>query len=94
MDHYALPEAHRFLSEGHSLLTDRERTPEQDRTLIQLVNTWSFVHYYRGTIDQWVELLRAHLTVAERVDDVDARSLYLACLGNALWFNGDVRWIA
>ena len=29
--------------------------------------------------------------VAERIDDLDARSLYLACLGNALWFNGDVR---
>ncbi len=63
----------------------------QDRTLIDLVNTWSFVHYYRGTIDEWVALLRAHLHVAERIDDLDARCLYLACLGNALWFNGDVR---
>ena len=91
VDRYALIEAHRFLSQGHALLADRERSREQDRTLIELVNTWSFVHYYRGTIDDWVELLQAHLAVAERIDDLDARSLYLACLGNALWFNGDVR---
>jgi class 3 adenylate cyclase/tetratricopeptide (TPR) repeat protein len=91
VEQYALTEAHRFLSEGHALLTDRQRSAEQDRTLIDLVNTWSFVHYYRGTIDEWVELLRAHLSVAEHIDDLSARSLYLACLGNALWFNGDLR---
>jgi tetratricopeptide (TPR) repeat protein len=91
VERYALTEAHRVLREAHALLTDRARSADQDRTLIDLVNTWSFVHYYRGTIDEWVELLRAHLPVAERIEDVGARSLYLACLGNALWFNGDLR---
>ena len=90
VERYALTEAHRFLSQGHALLTDRQRSADQDRTLIDLVNTWSFVHYYRGTIDDWVELLLAHRPVAEHIDDLDARTLYLACLGNALWFNGDV----
>ena len=91
VERYALTEAHRFLGHGHALLVGRERSAAQDRTLIDLVNTWSFVHYYRGTIDEWVALLRAHLHVAESSGDLEARSLYLACLGNALWFNGDIR---
>ena len=59
VDRYALIEAHRFLGHGHALLADRERSADQDRTLIDLVNTWSFVHYYRGTIDEWVALLQS-----------------------------------
>jgi class 3 adenylate cyclase len=93
IERYALTEAHRFLEQGYVLLIgiDRARSADQDRALVELINTWSFVHYYRGTITDWVELLRAHLPVAERVDDLNARGLYLGCLGNALWFNGDLR---
>ena len=87
---YALEEADDAFRHAYELLTDRPRTLEEDRALVEVLNGWSLVYYYRGDIGRWLRLLQRHLVDAERVADPDLLSMYLGWLGNAHWFHGEI----
>jgi class 3 adenylate cyclase len=88
---YALPEAQAYFAEALQLLLAAETTTETKRHLARLVVEWSLLHYYDGTIDDWLTLLRSHLPDAEQGDDPSVLSMYLGWMGNAQFIHGDMR---
>jgi len=88
---YALREATVHFREAYALIAEGDRTPAQCRVLAQLLIAWSQVHYYDGTIGDWVRLLEKHLADAERCGDAPVLALYLGWLGNVRGFHGDLR---
>ncbi|MBI1814211.1 MAG: AAA family ATPase [Deltaproteobacteria bacterium] len=88
---YALAEATSHFREAYALIAERERSPEESRVLAELIVAWSQVHYYLGTIREWLRLVEKHVEDAERCGDPAVLSLYLGWLGNVQTFHGDLR---
>ena len=53
-DRYALREAHGFFEQAYELLTEHGPAQGDHMALVELLNAWSLVHYYRNTIAEWV----------------------------------------
>jgi class 3 adenylate cyclase/tetratricopeptide (TPR) repeat protein len=83
---YAVEESHQYFKEAYDLLTDKpDRTKEEEETLIDLLNKWSVVFYYRGDFGELTDLLRAHAEVAESLDDKARLGMFYAWCGMALY---------
>ena len=88
---YALDEANRYYGDAYDLLSDTERTPDQDRLLVRLLVDWALVHYYDGTMGQLLDLLDRHSSVAAAVGEPELLGMYLAWTGHALAWKMDLR---
>jgi len=83
---YAVIEAHRFYREAYDLLTAPGRlTPHNTGELIDLLNRWAPVFYFRGTFGELETLFRRHLPEADTLDDLEKRGIYHVWLGASLW---------
>jgi class 3 adenylate cyclase/tetratricopeptide (TPR) repeat protein len=86
LQRYALEEAHRHYREAFDILqTKAVKTTDERRLMIDLLNRWSFVYYYRGRFRELDRLLGDHRQLAESIGDGDRLSMYHAWLGCALW---------
>jgi tetratricopeptide (TPR) repeat protein len=80
---FALQEAHGYYGEAFERLLDiGEGNPNE---LIDLLNQWSFVYYYRGHYKEMLRLLLEYRTVADTLADDNIRGMYFAWLGCGLW---------
>jgi len=91
VERYALAEAEAHFRAAYALTSTSAEVQQRSRTLTHLLNAWSHVHYYAGTIGEWRQLLEKHLPDAERCGDPATLSMYLGWLGNVRAFNGDFR---
>jgi class 3 adenylate cyclase/tetratricopeptide (TPR) repeat protein len=83
---YAVEESHQSFKEAYSLLIGVGiKTKAQKMLLIELLNTWAPVFYYRGSFRALEELLKEHLNMAESLDDPDNRGMFYVWLGMSLW---------
>jgi len=83
---YAVIEAHRFYLEAYDLLTGADMIPAPSPLeLIDLLNNWAPVFYFRGTFGELEALLRKHLPEADMLDDLEKRGIYYVWLGASLW---------
>lgn len=82
---FALDEAGVHFAQAYALLAGRERTPAEDRALIELLVEWSLVHFYLGRFGVLRELLAAHEELAARLGDPELEGLFLGWLGYALY---------
>ena len=83
---YALEEAHRFYQEAFDLSKCQpRRTSTENKQMLDLLNGWSFVYYYRGRYEALLKLLEAHKALANSLTDKKRRGLFYAWLGCALW---------
>jgi tetratricopeptide (TPR) repeat protein len=83
---YALEEAHHYYREAFELLVQKTvDSGSDDRQLIDLLNKWSFVYYYRGRYKDLLELLNKHKKLAESLTDKETLGMFHAWLGCALW---------
>jgi predicted ATPase/class 3 adenylate cyclase len=89
MARYAIADAAVHYRQAYELLAGRERTKEENRALIELINEWSLVHYYQAEVKAWRQLLEAHREDAESLGDPELLSLYLGWTGWMLWFYED-----
>ena len=86
MGRYALEEAHKYYHDAFDILSGQsERLGNTDNQLIDLLNRWSFVYYYRGRYKELLSLLKDHQALAETLPDKDKRGMFHAWLGCALW---------
>jgi len=86
LERYALEEAHRYYHDAFSMLSSQSDRPgKTDSLLIDLLNKWSFVYYYRGRYKELLSLLTAHQTLADSLPDDAKRGMFYAWLGCALW---------
>ncbi|MGB7306108.1 MAG: AAA family ATPase, partial [Burkholderiaceae bacterium] len=89
LDRYALAEAEKHFRDAYALCSTVDLTPEKRHALVRLLVSWSQLHYYLGTVDEWIGLLNKHLPDAEACGDDSLLTQYLAWMGNVLTFHGD-----
>ena len=86
LERYALEEAHRYFHDAYTLLKKQsEKLEKTDNLLIDLLNKWSFVYYYRGRYKDMLTLLTDHKALVDSLPDNAKRGMYYAWLGCALW---------
>ena len=89
---YALEEGHKYYHDAFDILSSQsERLRNTDSLLIDLLNKWAFVYYYRGRYKELLSLLIDHQALAEALPDKDKRGMFHAWLGCALWHREQFR---
>ena len=84
---YAVEESHQYFKEAFDRLSNKpQRTKDEDALLIELLIKWSLVHYYRGDLGKYIDLLSAHRSLAESLDDKTKLGMFYAWYGWSLWF--------
>jgi class 3 adenylate cyclase/tetratricopeptide (TPR) repeat protein len=73
---YAVEEAYDFYRQAYELLQGIDRTPEEDRMLLEVVNGWAYVIYDRGDMTDLEHLLRAHESLAESLGDAAEHAMF------------------
>jgi tetratricopeptide (TPR) repeat protein len=88
---YAVEESHQHYQEAFDLLKNKPAmTDEEKRLLIDLLNKWSYVFYYRGDFRSLVSLLSNHEELAKSVDKAELGMFY-AWLGFSLYCAGKAK---
>ncbi len=86
---YAVEEAHQYYQKAFDILgTKTDKTSDEKVTLTDLLNSWGYVHYYLGDINEFVNLFRAHEKLVESLDDEARLGMYYVWLGVALYMAG------
>jgi tetratricopeptide (TPR) repeat protein len=84
---YAVEESHQYFKDAFDLLSNKpQRTKDEEALLIELLIKWSLVHYYRGDLGKYIDLLSAHRSLAESLDDKTKLGMFYAWYGWSLWF--------
>lgn len=83
---YAVEESHQYYKEAYDILTQNiNETETEKRLLIELLNTWAPVFYYRGNFRDLEALLKKHLDLAESLNDKEKLGMFYLWLGISLW---------
>jgi tetratricopeptide (TPR) repeat protein len=88
---FAVEESHQYYREAYDLLVNRPAmTDEEKRLLIDLLNKWALVFYYRGDFKGLLTLYRKHEGLAEVVGKAELGMFY-AWMGLGLWCGGKAK---
>jgi tetratricopeptide (TPR) repeat protein len=88
---YAIEESDQYYQEAFDLLKNKPAmTDEEKRLLIDLLNKWAYVFYYRGDFRGLVSLLSNHEGLAESVGKAELGMFY-AWLGFGLYCSGKAK---
>jgi class 3 adenylate cyclase/tetratricopeptide (TPR) repeat protein len=86
LSRYSVEESHLYFKEAFDLLSQKtDRTDEDDEEIIDLLNKWGFVFYYRGDFKTLSALLVDHRQVAESLKDKSKLGMFYCWLGAALF---------
>jgi len=89
MRKYAVEEADQYYTEAFEILSARtDRTPDEDRLLIDLLIKWAYVLYYLGDFKKLNNLLADQMQLAESLDDSARLGMFYAWMGMAVWARG------
>jgi tetratricopeptide (TPR) repeat protein len=85
---YALEESHQYYQEAYDLLANKPAmTDEEKRILVNLLNQWALVYYYRGDFTGLLTLYKKHEGLAESVGKGELGMFY-AWMGFGLFCGG------
>ncbi len=83
---YAVEESHQYYKEAFDLLSNKPgKTKDEEGLLIDLLNKWSLVFFYRGGFGELEVLLRTYEDLAVSLDEKARLGMYYGWLGMALW---------
>jgi class 3 adenylate cyclase/tetratricopeptide (TPR) repeat protein len=86
---YAIEESHQYYQEAFDLLKNNPTLTEKERRLlIDLLNKWALVFYYRGDFNGLVSLFRDHEGMAESLTDKAELGMFYGWLGFSLHCSG------
>ncbi len=89
---YAVQESHHYYEEAFQILGKHlGKTEAEKKRLVDFLNEWAQVFYYRGDFKGFTELLLNHLELAESTQDKARLGIYYGWLGFALFGSGKVR---
>jgi tetratricopeptide (TPR) repeat protein len=92
LERFAVEESHKYFQEAFELLANKsDRSREEDGILIDLLNKWGLVFYYRGDFAVQIDLLTAHEDMAASLEDKAKAGMFYAWLGWALFFRGKLK---
>jgi len=81
----ALDESDQYFKKAKSMLEQQLATPETKKRLLDVINQWAFVFYYRGLNRELLELLKYQLPLVEGLKDPVREGFHWAWHGCALW---------
>ncbi len=83
---YAVVESHQYYKEAYQLLAGEElKTDTVKALLIQLLNSWTPVFYFRGNFGDLEQLLTQYVPLAESLNDKKQLGMFYVCLGISSW---------
>jgi class 3 adenylate cyclase/tetratricopeptide (TPR) repeat protein len=85
LERYALDESHKYFKQAFDLLTDKDEKPnEEQEILIDLLNKWADVYYWRGNYSDMIDLFKSHEDLAESLGNKATLGMFYALLGLGL----------
>ena len=88
LNRFALEESHRYFKEAFNIIHSRkERTNFENEILIDLLNRWGLVFYYRGATIEFERLMLSQEEIVKTIDDKNLVGLFYAWQGMSLWLN-------
>jgi len=92
LERFAVEESHKYFQEAYELLADKsDRSTEEEGILLDLLNKWGLVFYYRGAFAAQIDLLTSHEDIAKSLEDRAKVGMFYAWLGWALFFRGRLK---
>jgi len=89
---YAIDESHSYFKKAFELISDvPEKSNEIQEVLVDLVNRWAMVYYYRGNFFGLEEILVSQAAISESIADKEKRGMFLAWQGCAAWMRGKTK---
>jgi tetratricopeptide (TPR) repeat protein len=81
----ALDESDQYFQRAKSMLEQQLATPETKKRLLDVINQWAFVFYYRGLNRELLKLLKHQQPLLEGLKDPIREGYHWAWHGCALW---------
>jgi len=92
LERFAVEESHKYFQEAYELLANKsDRSTEEEGILIDLLNKWGLVFYYRGAFTAQIDLLTSLEDLAASLEDKAKVGMFYAWLGWALFFRGKLK---
>jgi len=89
---YAVEESHQYYKEGFELLFPKsDKSKEEKGLLIDLLNQWPKVFYYRGDFKGMNNVLKPHETMAELLEDETRLGNFYIWLGISIYMRDRLR---
>jgi class 3 adenylate cyclase/tetratricopeptide (TPR) repeat protein len=86
---YAVEEAHEHYKKAYDILGPKEnKTEEEKKLLVDMLNSWGYVYYYLGDIKAFINLFDSHKVLVESLDDKARLGMFYAWLGIANFMAG------
>jgi class 3 adenylate cyclase/tetratricopeptide (TPR) repeat protein len=86
INRYSLDEADQYYREAFDLLRSKpDLSMGEKEILIDILNSWFFVHFYQGRFGDLFDLLDEHKEIADSLQDKARTGLFYANLGSSLW---------
>jgi predicted ATPase/class 3 adenylate cyclase len=86
---YAVDEAHEHYKKAYDILGPKEdKTEEEKKLLIDMLNSWGYVYYYLGEFRIFINLLESHKALAESLGDEARLGMFYAWLGISNYLAG------
>ena len=86
LSRYAVVESHQYYKEAYRLLTGEDFQEDTVKALlVQLLNSWTPVFYFRGNFGDLEQLLTQYITLAESLNDREQLAMFYVCLGISFW---------
>jgi tetratricopeptide (TPR) repeat protein len=82
---YAVEEAHEYYKKAYDILAFKEnKSDEEKKLLIDMLNSWGYVYYYLGDIKEFINLFNSHKDLVESLGDKARLGMFYAWLGIAI----------
>ena len=89
---YAVEESHQYYKQGFELLSPKpDKSKEEKGLLIDLLNQWSKVFYYRGDFKEMNYVLKPNETMAEILEDETRLGNFYVWLGISIYMRQRIR---
>jgi class 3 adenylate cyclase/tetratricopeptide (TPR) repeat protein len=89
---YSVDEAHQYYQEAYGLLTFKEIKSEEDnKILLDILNSWGYVFYYRGDAKNFVKLYKSHRDLAESLNNPAKLGMFYVWFGIAIFMTGKIK---
>lgn len=86
---YAVDEAHEHYKKAYNILGPKEnKTEDEKKLLIDMLNSWGYVYYYLGDIKEFINLFNSHKDLVESLGDEARLGMFYAWLGSANYLAG------
>jgi class 3 adenylate cyclase/tetratricopeptide (TPR) repeat protein len=86
---YAVEEAHEYYKRAYDILAPKEnKTEEENKLLIDMLNSWGYVYYSLGDMKAFISLFESHKAQAESLGDEARLGMFYAWLGIANYIAG------